>query len=417
MESMQTTGPVHGLLFLLGVLMQAACGTLGVPAGNGASASTHDRPFYALWITRWDTRSEQDIVDAVARAHDLGVTDIFWQVRGSFDAFYPSDLEPWGEFLLDREGQPPAHDPLAVALREAHARGLRLHAWINALPLWRGTTPPRDRRHAFHTHPAWRLHDASGRPEPLHEGYVMANPVLEDVHEHIARVCADLATRYAIDGLHLDYIRYGKPVGKTPLRYPRDARTISQFERAMGLHDLGTPEGERAYQRWIADRITSLVRRIRASVKGVRSDIEVSAAVWRHPSIAREVYLQDAARWAREGLLDRVVPMIYTELETQLVGDWAAWREAVPDGGARLTIGLGVYKHVPGETAEQVALAEGSDGFSLFAYSSLFDSADPSQDGSEAARRMRQERRDALRDLIDRLRHAAQVPGDSPRNP
>ncbi len=384
-----------------------ACHAIGDPSWgvDSVPADRVEGPFYAIWITRWDTRTEGEVVEAIANAAELGVTDIFWQVRGSFDAFYRSDLEPWGEFLLGEEGTPPAHDPLAVALREAHARGLRLHAWINVLPLWRGTTTPRDRRHAFHAHPEWRLHDERGKPEALHEGYVMANPVLEEVQEHIATVCADIARRYDIDGLHLDYIRYGRPVGSGPLIYPRDARTIAQFERAMGVHALDTPEGERAYREWITDRITALVRRIREAVKDVRPGIELSAAVWRHPSIARETYLQDAVRWAREGLLDRAIPMIYTDLETQLVGDWHAWRASVPSG-ARLTVGLGVYKHVPGETAEQIALVEGSDGFSLFGYASLFESADPNQDRSEKARALREQRRQALAKLLARLRQA-----------
>ncbi len=397
-------------ILLLAVLWFPACGWLSPPRSHPDRRGDLDRPFHALWITRWDTRTEDEIVEAIAHADDLGVTDIFWQVRGSFDAFYRSDLEPWGEFLLDEQGRPPAHDPLAVALREAHARGLRLHAWINVLPLWRGKTPPRDRRHALHVHPEWRLHDAQGKPEPLQDGYVMANPVLEEVHAHIARVCADIVRRYGVDGLHLDYIRYGRPVGAAPLAYPRDARTIAQFERAMGVHDLGTPEGERAYQAWIADRITALVRRIREAAKSVRPDIELSAAVWRHPSIARETYLQDAGRWARDGLLDRAIPMIYTELETQLVSDWNAWRAAVPTG-ARLSVGLGVYKHAPGETAEQIALVERSDGFSLFGYSSLFESADPNQDRSEDARALREQRRRALKGLLARLKRAELSPG------
>lgn len=399
----------RAMLGLMTVLLAMAmvlggCAGLGSPGSSSGPATTHfDGPFFALWITRWDTRTEGEIVEAIGNAEDLGVTDIFWQVRGSFDAFYSSDLEPWGEFILDEQGSAPSHDPLAVALREAHARGLRLHAWINVLPLWRGKTPPRERGHAFHAHPEWRLHDAQGKPEPLHEGYVMANPVLEEVHEHIATVCADIVRRYAVDGIHLDYIRYGRPIGSGPLVYPRDARTIAQFERAMGVHALDTPEGERAYRAWIADRITALVRRIREATKSVRPDIELSAAVWRHPSIARETYLQDAGRWARDGLLDRAIPMIYTELESQLVSDWNAWRAAVPMG-ARLTAGLGVYKHVSGETAEQIALVEGSDGFSLFGYSSLFESADPNQDRSEDARRLREQRRRALKRLLVRLK-------------
>lgn len=239
-----------------------ACSLAGLTAQTAKPAAPA-RQFYALWITRWDTRSERDVVRAIANAHALGVTDVFWQVRGTFDAFYKSDLEPWGEWLTqslpEGEREPP-FDPLAVAIREAHARNIRIHAWVNATPLWRGKDPPKDPRHPINAHPEWRLRDARGNPDPLRDGYVIANPVLENVHDHIARVCADIARRYDIDGLHLDYIRFDPAVTDRPLTYPRDAATISQFERTQGPHNLDTPAGQAEYRAWIRDRITEIGR-------------------------------------------------------------------------------------------------------------------------------------------------------------
>ena len=87
-----------------------------------------------LWITRWDYETRQDVERCLDEAARLGMTDVFFQVRGQADAFYRSELEPWGHQL---GGGDPGFDPLAVAVKRARRQGLRA-----ALPGW----PPRTRR-------------------------------------------------------------------------------------------------------------------------------------------------------------------------------------------------------------------------------------------------------------------------------
>ena len=50
--------------------------------------------------------------------------------RTSADALYPSNLEPWSEYLTGTQGKPPEpfYDPLQMWITEAHARGLELQA-------------------------------------------------------------------------------------------------------------------------------------------------------------------------------------------------------------------------------------------------------------------------------------------------
>ena len=352
--------------------------------------------FRGLWITRWDYRTPVDVERAIDEAAAAGFTDIVWQIRGQADAFYRSSLEPWGEDLFRDKPTAidPGFDPLATAVARAHAKGVRLHAWINVYPLWKGTGRPRDPRHPFNRRPEWRLYDRTGKPQPQTDSYVVANPTDPAVQGHIAAVCRDIVSRYAIDGLHLDYVRFvgdSLPEGKV---YPADPASLTRFYDATGHRTLSTPEDLAAHREWIRGEITKLVERVSREARSIRPGIEMSAAVWRDPDIAFGTQLQDARGWLERGTLDRIVPMIYTDSNADFTRDLAAWTEAA--GKKPVTAGIGAYKHKPTQTLEQIRLSEPADGYCLFAFATIFESANPFEPKDDTAVALRTSRRRAL---------------------
>ncbi|MCK4872577.1 MAG: family 10 glycosylhydrolase [Phycisphaerales bacterium] len=356
-----------------------------------------------LWVTRWDYRTQRDVLTIIENAHALGITDLFFQVRGQADAFYRSDLEPWGEELLrdlPAGVTEPDFDPLALACTAAHRRGIRLHAWFNVMPLWRGTVPPKDRQHPYHTHPAWRLLDARGDPQPLSDHYVTVNPLRRDVQSHIRSVARDIARRYPIDGLHLDYVRF-IPDDASDAQYPADALSHRVFRRATGLNASGHAV---AYRLFIRTRITELVRSMRAAVKAERPRIIFSAAVWRDPLVGKSRYLQNYPAWIDEGLLDLALPMLYTDdpalFARELEGVLAV------RGSVAMAPGIGVYKHdSPEALVAQMRIAReaGATGIALFGYESLFSSVNPEQEKTLEAAHLRKRRLDAVRRYFQTL--------------
>ena len=357
------------------------------------------RTEHALWVTRWDFRKKQDVHDIVRDAESIGITDLYWQVRGQADALYDSDLEPRSEDLARHADAD--FDPLRVAIEESRARGMRLHAWVNVMPLWRGVTPPKDQSHLFHSRPYWRLRDASGRPQALHDGYIVVNPVLEGVHTHITSVVGDLVERYELDGVHLDYIRFlDDEIGDSRLM-PGDRSSLTLYARQTGgARDASEVDRDR-YRAWIRDRITRLVRRIDHTIQRRDRSIRLSAAVWRHPDLARDRYLQDAGRWIDEGIIDSIMPMVYTDDSESYRRDLAAWYARVDPKS--VVPGIGVYKHRrSAQTLDQIAVGH-PRRFAIFAYSSLFDSVNPGQDDSAEASARRREMRDAIGRLTTRV--------------
>ncbi|MDV2503671.1 MAG: family 10 glycosylhydrolase [bacterium] len=344
----------HALLALFSMSLVAA---LAVPVSAGGPAAETR----ALWVTRWDYKSPEDIREIMERVRRAHFNVVLFQVRGNADAFYRSRYEPWGEELGGRD---PGFDPLSVAIREAHRRGLELHAYINVMTGWRGPVPPRSNRHLWRVHRAWFTRDASGTPQPLNGGYVQLAPGLRAVRDHTVTVVADIARRYPVDGIHLDYVRYLSE------RYSYDPVSVSVFRRATGRHPAELPGSWQTYRRTL---MTRLVRRIRNALRATRPGVTLSVAVLGRMEVARATYGQDVARWLAEDLIDVSYPMIYEEDHRAFADQLAEHLRA--SSGKPVYPGIGVYRHDrPAQTLRQIALARraGVRGFAVFDYRSLF---------------------------------------------
>ncbi|MBL4592112.1 MAG: family 10 glycosylhydrolase [Phycisphaerales bacterium] len=387
---------------LIGVLVIAASGCVLNRNDGRVDSTKHSlgMQVHGMWVTRWDYRSPEDVKRVVADAASVGVTDLFWQARGQGDAYYRSNIESWGEELFrdDRSRTDPGFDPLELAVHEAHRRGVRIHAWLNIMPMWRGKKKPSDPEHLWYTHPLWRLQDADGKEQELHDGYVVVNPVYEEVHAYLAGVVGDVVKRYDIDGIHLDYIRFlSDEIGDKNL-VPGDAKSLSMYARATGNAGIASRVDREKYRAWVRSRITDLVRTMRTAALREDPGLLYTAAVWRRPDIAKNRYMQDAALWANSGAVDLVMPMIYSDDDLRYRDDLKSWFAAVDD--RKVVPGIGAYKHdSAGQTINQVALGD-PRRYALFAYSTFFDSVNPDQDQSPKATQQRALRRETLERFV-----------------
>jgi uncharacterized lipoprotein YddW (UPF0748 family) len=349
-----------------------------------AAAAEDERPSQvrAIWVTRFEWSSAAEIRALLGNCAALGFNTVLFQVRGQADAYYRSSIEPWAERL---GGSDPGFDPLDVACRESKRLGLSLHAWVNVMPLWRGKTPPRERNHLYYKRPDWIVVDRQGRRQALNDHYTCLNPALPEVRAHLAAVMEDIVSRYPVDGLHLDYIRFIEG------DWSYDKKSVAEFYAREGKWPSKAPAAWDAFRR---DAVTETVRAIRSAVKAARPGILLTAAVYPTAS-ARARVLQDAEGWTRRGLIDWVFPMTYDD-------DDGEYREAVEEGfrlfrGAPCFPGVGAYKHDGGEqTLRQIRMCRGG-GFALFSYSSLYVSPDATRREDE---RLCRSRREALRRAV-----------------
>jgi uncharacterized lipoprotein YddW (UPF0748 family) len=233
----------------------------------------------ALWVTRWDYRSAADVETLIANAAGAGFNVVLFQVRGTADAFYASSLEPWAARLSGTLGQNPGWDPLQTAVNAAHTHGIELHAYINVYPVWVGAERPTQYCYPQHLYwtlsnrywgvdprfpsGAWRVYGSNYEPMMLNSHYLYVTPAIPDMDEHIAAVANDIISRYAVDGVHLDLVRYPGP------GYSYDPTT----EAALAQGNISRAD-------WQRQRVTQLVSRVYSEAILPRPEVQLSAAVW-----------------------------------------------------------------------------------------------------------------------------------------
>lgn len=403
------------------LLLALACG--GEPQAEASSgdvtpeASVPDSGVVkAIWVTRFDYKTREDVELIVANCVDAGFNTIVFQVRGNATAFYASPFEPWAIELEGQEpGGAPGFDPLAVAVEEARAAGASLHAWVNLMPAWWGTEAPTDPMQVVNAHPEWLWWDQHGERQALCEDfYVSLNPCLPVVRRYLTDVVTDIAARYEVEGVHLDYARFPNEPPATPagtdIDYPRDARTLDLYRRDTGLHPDDAPEGpvgaggaRHPWDAWRTEQVTALVASIRMELATLESPPLLTSAVTSVPERGLE-HFQDSRGWVESGLVDAVFPMNYTQ-DAALFQERLEHWPADPDGPA---VVMGVRASLTGDHAKTRALiqtaVDSHGGFCLFAYSNLFDSTNEAiDDQDEATRAARAERREALLPFLREL--------------
>lgn len=340
-------------------------------------------PPRAIWVVRQKYHSPEEIAEVMDNCCQAGFNTVLFQVRGEAVAYYLSRIEP---SIYEDNGQLPPFDPLAVACREAHRRGMALHAWVNVMPGAKGRQPPADSRHVYNAHPDWFWYDQQGRRQPLADFYVSVNPCLPQVRAYLVDVMREIVTRYPVDGLHLDYIRF--PLDECPkgVDYPYDKATLALYRKAMGKRPQ---DDAAAWSRWRTEQVTQLVREVRAMVKQARPSAVLTAAVGADVDEYRRHYFQDGAAWLRGNLVDLVFVMNYQAQTATFQKRQAAWLKAA--GQKWVAAGIGEYMHREDRvTIDQLKLArQWGRGLGIFSYNSLFR-------GDAASRR----RLDAIRPLI-----------------
>ncbi|MEU8706276.1 family 10 glycosylhydrolase [Streptomyces sp. NPDC048565] len=311
----------------------ATVGNLDWPSAPGLSAAAQ----------------EAELTAHLDRAVALRLNAVVLQVRPSADALWPSSYEPWAECLTGVQGKDPGWDPLGTAVREAHARGLELHAWFNPYRVANHTDPTRlVATHPARQHPDWVL---------PYGGKLYYNPGLPEVRKFVQDAMLDAVSRYAVDAVHWDDYFYPYPVAG------------QVFDDDATYERYGADFGDKAS--WRRDNTDRLVRETAERIKEVRSGARFGISpfgVWRNSTTdplgsdtaggvqTYDDLHADTRKWVKEGWIDYICPQIYWNIGFP-AADYAKllpwWAETVRGTEVGLYIGEALYK--AGDPAQPAA--------------------------------------------------------------
>ncbi len=307
--------PQFVLVSLSSILVAALPAT-----SSAADWPSPSREFRGVWVATvanidWPSRKglsteqqKKELLAILDQAVKLQLNAVIFQVRPMCDALYASKLEPWSEFLTGTLGKAPDpyYDPLEFAVREAHARGLELHAWFNP---YRAHQPSA-------TSPIPDNHLVKSRPDlaKRYGKHYWLNPTSPEVLDHSLRVIQDVVGRYDVDGIHLDDYFYpykeNGPDGK-PMDFPDDD-TWTDYQKAGGR--LSRDD-------WRRDAVNRFVKRMYRETRAAKPWVKVGISpfgIWRPgnpPGIAGldqyAVLYADAKLWFNQGWVDYLTPQLY----------------------------------------------------------------------------------------------------------
>jgi uncharacterized lipoprotein YddW (UPF0748 family) len=307
--------------------------------------------FRGVWIATvdnidWPPKNQRD--PAAQRAdfirqldlhHKNGMNAVIVQVRPAADAFYPSSLEPWSQWLTGVQGLPPSpyYDPLEFMIQEAHKRGMEFHAWLNPYRAnFNVNSASIAANHVTKIHPDWFLTYGDKK---------YFDPANKQAQNFVVSVVRDIVKRYNIDAIHMDDYFY--PYRIAGKEFP-DAASYAASGTRLSKDD------------WRRSNVDSIIRKLGKAIKEEKKSMRFGISpfsVWRNKekdprgsdSQAGQTNYDDLYAdillWLEKGWIDYVAPQLYLEIGHNKVAyeKMLSWWSR-HSYGKHIYIGHGIYK-------------------------------------------------------------------------
>lgn len=268
-----------------------------------------------------------------------GMNAVIVQVRPAADAFYPSQYEPWSQWLTGTQGRPPSpyYDPLKFMIDETHKRGMEFHAWANPyradFSIGKSSIAP---NHVTKTHPGWFLTYGDKK---------YFDPANKETQRFVVNVISDIVRRYDVDAIHMDDYFY--PYRIAGKEFP-DSDAYKRSGSKLSKDD------------WRRSNVDSVIRMLAIAIKKEKPTVQFGISpfsVWRNKdkdprgsdSQAGQTnyddLFADILLWLNEKWIDYVAPQLYLEIGHDKIDykkllDW--WSKN--SFGRHLYIGHGIYR-------------------------------------------------------------------------
>lgn len=308
-----------------------------------------------------------------------GFNTVYVHARSHSDAYYNSDIFPWSVYCTRTEGQNPGFDPLKIMVKEAHAAGLKIEAWINPYRI-SGKT---DTSKISKGNPAYKWLDTE-KVAVVEKTGIFYNPADEDVIDLVVRGVEELVINYAVDGIHFDDYFY--PTTDESF----DSDYYKSYKSTGGRLSLAA---------WRRQNVNELISRVYSAVKSINPDCVFGVSPTGNTNSNYSALYCDVYTWVTSaGYVDYICPQLYYGFNHKSLPYLTVLDEfdgMITKSGVKLIIGLAAYKAGAEDTyagstgklewtqnsdilSREVAAARRAKnygGFALYRYDSLYNPA------------------------------------------
>ena len=290
--------------------------------------------------------------DIVSACSDMGITDVFLQVRPASDALYKSDIFPWSRYLTGTDGRAPGKnfDPLEYWIKICHQRGIRIHAWINPYRVTKENDANDSEYNSLSASNPARLH-----PEYLikHKGNYYYDPGLPAVRQLVIDGIMEILEDYDVDGIHFD-----------DYFYPSEGGEAFADDASFAAYGSGYSSKEE----WRRDNVNKLIKTLGPMIKSAKPGTVFGispSGIWANSKTVSggsntsglSSYTQlyaDTRLWAKENWIDYIAPQIYWEIgyskaDYKTLLDW--WSGELAGCDTKLYIGMAAYRTLSSDTS------------------------------------------------------------------
>jgi uncharacterized lipoprotein YddW (UPF0748 family) len=384
-----------------------------------ATIASRANEYRGVWLrplAGQDT-SVEGIRRTIARLKAYNIRDVYLETYFQGRTLFPSQT-------MARYGLPEQHnqfrgtDPLKLWIETAHQEGLRVHAWTQVFLAGNVEESIEPFGPILNQYPQWRnvqrvsLNATMPVPSTVEEGHLFVDPANPEVRAYLEALILEIVTRYDVDGLNLDYIRYPASHSvksgdffQSTWGYTPVARQRFEAEmRARLLPKPSSPEiaGKKpasrsnnppaqtpildpirltpshpywqAWTDWRKAQISSFVQRISTQVHVVKPSLPISAVVFPKPDPQFALKLQEWPVWVQAGWVQALTPIGLIPTPEGLQRQSQEFRRMTQDKVPVYVGVFGVYNRLrPVEFAEQIdaVRAAGMPGVMLFEWSRM----------------------------------------------
>lgn len=361
----------------------ALCITAPLAAANTTltTSTKAGTPWRGVWVRPEASLSSVTIqLDNIQKA---GFSAVYVETFYHGFTIYPSQFVP---IRPEMKGT----DYLKFYVEEGHKRGLEIHPWIEVF-YWEVNTkdhPKFPKTTLFDKHPEWRALLRNGDTTDKEEkSHIFANPAHPGVQQLLLNYFEEMLTKYEIDGLNLDYIRY--PHGFRDAGY--EEYTRAEYKKLTGKDPIDIqmdPDNAdwRAWAEWREKVILDFVAKVKDARNRTRKNVVLSAAVFPASDEGRykSTKFQNWREMVKMELLDVIAPMAYQPSLGEIEKSLQAVIDEMKGQKIQLMPALAIQKknideysgegHPPIFDQEQLILRLQLPGLSVFCYDWMMDS-------------------------------------------